>query len=88
MENKKTWEVVEEAVNSIQAELIRGLLEAQGVTAMISQEGYQRAMGLMGTNDAMLEILVPNDQVEDAKKILSDYYAGNLESGGADAQLS
>lgn len=75
---ERNWEVVEEAPNIIQAEIIRGLLEAQGLSVLISREGYQSAIGISGPPAAFIEILVPNDQVKEAKKILNDYYSGNL----------
>ena len=62
----------------IQAEIIRGFLEAQGLSVLISREGYQSAIGISGPPAAFIEILVPNDQVADAKNILDDYHSGNL----------
>lgn len=75
---EKNWEVVEEVVDIIQAEIIRGLLEAQGISVLISREGYQSAIGITGHPAAFIEVLVPNDQVNEAKKILEDYYSGKL----------
>ena len=77
MEDRK-WEVVEEALDVVQAEILRGLLEAQGIMVLISREGYESAYGFSGHAAAFIEILVPNDQVKEAKKILGDYYSGKL----------
>ena len=77
MENRN-WEVVEQAPDVIEAEIIRGYLEAQGFSVLISREGYQSAIGISGTPGAFIQILVPNDEVKEAKKILKDYYSGNL----------
>ena len=45
----------------------------------ISREGYETAMGITGHSLTHIEILVPSDQIEDAKKIVVDYDAGNFQ---------
>ncbi len=71
------WEVVEEAAGALQAEVLRGLLEAQGVQVVLSQEGaghwvYAVTVGPLGR----VQILVPVEQLETARQILEDYRAG------------
>ena len=80
--DKREWVEIEEAADQLQANILKGLLEAQGVTAMISQEGYQQAMGLAGFGSAMVQIMVPSDQVDMAKQVLRDFYSGKFEEKG------
>ena len=76
---ERNWEEIGEALNQIEANILKGLLEAQGFTVFLSQEGYQAAMGLSGSFDAMVKIMVPDDEAEEAKQVLKDYYAGKFE---------
>jgi hypothetical protein len=78
--NNHEWVKIEQAPDAIQAEVLRGLLEAQGFQVFISKEGYQSAIGITGYPSANIEILVPNNQAEEAKKILRDYYEGKFDT--------
>jgi len=76
----KKWAVLDEVGGTLNAELIKGLLEAQGVPAVLSQEGaghyaYAMNVGSLG----QVQILVPEDSLAEARQILSDYYAGKFE---------
>jgi hypothetical protein len=81
---KREWVEVEEAADQLQANILKGLLEAQGVTVLISQEGYQQAIGLAGFGSAMVQIMVPNDQVDMAMQVLKDFYSGKFEEESED----
>jgi hypothetical protein len=75
------WEVVETVSGDLQAELLRGLLEAQGVEVVLSQEGaghsvYPVTVGKLGEVD----ILVPVEQIQQAIEILAAYRAGDFEN--------
>lgn len=67
------WEVVYEAEGPLQAELLRGLLEAQEIPVVLSQEGIGRVYGLTVGPLAVVQILVPGSQVGRARQILKDY---------------
>ncbi len=74
------WEEIEEVAGDLQAEILKGLLEAQGIRVWLSQEGgghsaYALSVGELGS----VHILVPASQSEAARKILEDYQAGNFE---------
>jgi len=73
-ENK--YVLIETVNGDLTAELMRGLLQAQGIPAMLSKEGAARAMGLNVGPLGEVEILVPQDQLELARQVLEDYYAG------------
>jgi len=86
--SETTWEVVYETNGAFLAEILKGLLEAQGIATILSQEGAGRAYGLTVGTLGRAEILVPASDVERALQILQDYETNNLASApDADAEL-
>jgi len=75
--SKIEWVEIYSAVNQIEAEIIKGFLEAQGLMVYLSQEGYQKAMGISGPAGAYIEVMVPNYQEDQAKELLIDYSTEN-----------
>ena len=73
---EQNWEVIDEVAGDIQAEMLRGLLEAQGFRVWLSQEGAGRAYGLTLSTLGAVQILVPSDSAKGARHVLDDYYAG------------
>jgi hypothetical protein len=75
---EEQWVVVDKVQGQLQGELLRGLLEAQGITVYLNQEGaahaYAVAVGTLG----MVEIMVPTSQVPEARQILTEYYRGDF----------
>jgi hypothetical protein len=75
---EEQWVVVDKVQGQLQAELLRGLLEAQGITVYLNQQGaahaYAVAVGTLG----MVEIMVPTSHVQKARQILSEYYRGDF----------
>lgn len=76
------WEVVSEAAGSFNAEMLKGLLEAQGIPVMLSQEGvghsvFALTVGPLGT----VQVLVPVELLERAREVLRDVDRGTFESG-------
>jgi hypothetical protein len=63
----------------LEAEMLRGLLEAQGIPVILNQEGAGRAYGLGVGPLGMVQILVPEDALPVARLVLDDYYAGKFE---------
>lgn len=79
MEEEK-WHVVEEVSDELEAEILRGLLVAQGLEVLLSQEAaahyiYPTNVGGFGE----VQLLVPSHQVEAAKAILEAYHQGVFE---------
>ena len=77
---EEKWVVLETVSGSFQAEILRGLLEAQGVSVVLSQEGagrsaYAVTVGPLGA----VQILVPAEELAEARKVLDSYYAGEYE---------
>jgi hypothetical protein len=77
---EERWQVAVEVAGEIQAEILRGMLEAQGIKVWISQEGAGRAYGLGVGRLGRVQILVPEEDLEQSKALLDDYYAGQLEN--------
>lgn len=71
---EEQWEVLDEISGSIDSEIIRGMLEAQDIPVVLSQEGAGRAIGLTIGPLGETQILVPKDKLEDAQKILDEFY--------------
>lgn len=78
--SEEHWIVIDEMSGMLQAEILRGLLEAQGISVVLSQEGAGRAMGLTVGALGTVQILVPQAELARAKSILDEYYAGGFEN--------
>jgi hypothetical protein len=70
--------VVETTSGLIEAEILRGLLEANDITVWLSHESAGKAIGLSVGPLGQVDLMVPATQAEEAKKILDDYHAGRL----------
>lgn len=57
----------------VQAELLRGLLEAQGINVMLTKEGAATSFGLTVGAFSEIEIFVPHSQFDMAKPILDEF---------------
>jgi len=80
----ENWEVVLEVSGELQADLLRNLLEAQGIVVFLNQEGAGRAYGLTVGSLGQVQIMVPEHQSLEARQILDDYYAGKFEANESD----
>ena len=70
------WIVIDEAIGSLQAELLRGFLEAQGIQVVLSQEGLGHSVYSVGVGPlARVQILVPSIDEETARKLIEGYYS-------------
>ncbi|HEX7973940.1 MAG TPA: hypothetical protein VF498_06000 [Anaerolineales bacterium] len=74
--SEEDWEVVEVVSGELQAEILGGLLEAQGIPIRLSREGIGRVYGLGVGPLAEVQILAPVYLVKRANQVLTDYYAG------------
>ena len=64
--------VVDEADGLLEAEILRGLLEANGIAVWLSGESAGAALGLGVGPMATIEILVVAEVAEQAQRILSE----------------
>lgn len=72
---KNKWVVLDEVMGMLEAEIIRGVLEAQEITTLIlNQEGAGRAigftLGILGT----VQLLVLEGDLKKADAALEEYY--------------
>lgn len=74
------WEIVARVTGEIQAEILRGLLEAQGIPVTLNQEGAGRAYGINMGPMGEVQLMVPSRFVQDARQVLADYEAGLFET--------
>jgi hypothetical protein len=82
--SEESWEIVAEVYGEIQAELLRGLLEAQGIPVTLNQEGAGRAYGINVGPLGMVQIMVPSHLGPEARQVLEDYQSGKFSENGGD----
>lgn len=82
---EERWEVVEMVQGQLQAEILRGLLEAQGLQVWLNQEGAGVAYGITVGPLGTVEILVPSSQLPQARQILDAYYEGEFAEEDSDS---
>ncbi len=76
---KKKWVVAEKVPGELQAELLRGLLEAHEINVYLAIEGAARAIGITAGPLGEVDIMVPEEQLEQALEIIKSYHAGEFE---------
>jgi hypothetical protein len=76
--SERKWVLVDEVSGGIQAEILRGLLESQGISVWLNQEGAGKAYGITLPALGSVQILVPSDVEQRALELLNAYYAGEL----------
>lgn len=71
--------LLEEVAGAGQAEVLRGLLEAQDIHVLLSQESASSAIpvsfGILGD----VKIMVKEEDLKRAREILEEYYAGEFD---------
>ena len=78
--NDEKWEIVDEVAGSVQGEILTGLLKAQGIPAISSQESTGHSVYVITVGKlANVQILVPGRYLNQARQVLDDYYAGAFE---------
>jgi hypothetical protein len=78
--NKQQWTFIVRVQGDLQAELLRGLLEAQEIPVLLSREGAGKAYGFTVGPLGGVDILVPDKFVQSAKSILKMYQGGEFET--------
>lgn len=71
---------VETVSGLMEAEILRGLLEAAGVAVELSHEAALSAYSLGVGRLARVEIMVRAEQADQARRVLDDYRSGALAS--------
>jgi len=78
----ENWEIIDEVYGELQAEMLRGLLEAQGIQVVLNQEGAGRAYGINVGPLGMVQIMVPSHAAIEGRKVLEDYKEGKFTEPG------
>lgn len=71
------WKVLMKIEDALQAPILQSLLEAHGFDVIVSQETFQQTYGLSLSGS---QILVPNEQFDDAEKLLKEHFRGDFEN--------
>lgn len=82
--SSEKWALAASVYGDLQAELLRGLLEAHEIPVLLSREGAGRALGLTVGPLGEIKILVPGKNLEAALSIVSQYQSGEFEDLGKD----
>ena len=84
------WEVVQEIPNEFVGNLIAGVLEGEGIDAVVRPHEIS-ALGGVRLESEWGAVLVHADQVQNAKSIIEDYLAGlpedALENRDAESEM-
>jgi hypothetical protein len=67
------------AAGELEAEMIKGFLQAQGLDVTLSQESVARTLGLTAGKLGEVQVLVPQSQVAEAQNFLAAMQAGEYE---------
>lgn len=73
------WVLVDKVQGQLQADILKGLLEAQGVTVWLNSQGAARAYAVSVGTLGAVELLVPSSAAENARQVLEAYYRGDFE---------
>jgi hypothetical protein len=77
--NEEEWVVVDETAGPGLAEILRGLLEACGIEARVSQEGAWQAFPLTVGKLGTAQLLVRASQADLALSYLEEYYNQDIQ---------
>ena len=84
------WEVVQEIPNEFVGNLIKGVLEGEGIDAVVHPHEIS-ALGGIRLESEWGDILVQADQVQNAKEVIEDYLANlpedTLENRDVDSEV-
>lgn len=73
------YELLVTVSGKMEAEIIHGMLQAYGIDSMLSQEAAASIYGLGIGPVADVDILVPENQLEESRQLLDDYQDGRIE---------
>jgi hypothetical protein len=80
--NQEEWVLVDTCAGQLQAEVVRGLLEAQGIQVWLNQAGAAHAYAMTVGSMGRVEVLVTSSDRALAEGILEEYYSGELDDMG------
>lgn len=74
------WILLDRVQGQLQAEILKGLLEANGIMVWLNQQGASHAYAVSVGTLGAVEVLVPTSSVDQARQILEAYYRGDFEN--------
>ena len=80
----EAWVCVDTVQGRLEAEIVRGMLEAQEIEVQLSQEAGAAIYGLGVGPMAEVEVLVRETQRSEAESVLEQYHRGTLEDESLD----
>ena len=80
--SEQHWKTLTIIQGELPAEILQGLLEAQGIPTMLSQEGAGRAYGFGVGPLSEVEIMVPDEYLAAGQRVIEDWQAGKFEELG------
>ena len=75
----QSFAVVYTAAGRIEADIVKGMLEAAGIPVELSQESAGTVYGLTVGAMGLVEILVPEQRADEAKALIEAMQRGELE---------
>ncbi|RME08161.1 MAG: DUF2007 domain-containing protein [Anaerolineae bacterium] len=79
MTNTQKWRVAARISGEGSAEILRGLLEAQGIPVHLAREGAARAIGVEIGPFGLIEVMVPQERLTEARQVLAAFQRGDFE---------
>lgn len=67
------------AAGLLEADMLKAFLEAQGLKVVLSQESVGRTLGLSAGTLGMVDVMVPEDQSAEAKKLIDEIAEGKFD---------
>lgn len=67
------------AAGLLEADMLKAFLESQGLTVFLSQESVGRTLGLSAGTLGKVDVLVPEEQVAEAKDLLTAIEDGDFD---------
>lgn len=77
--------VIGEVAGMVEAEILRGMLEAYGIHVLLSHEAAGTAIGLSAGPLGLVELWVRTEQSEAARALLEEYRSGELPAAPPDS---
>jgi len=66
------------AAGLLEADMLKAFLEAQGLKVYLNQESVGRTLGLAAGTLGRVKVMVPEEQVEDAKALITAIEEGDF----------
>ncbi|HEY58898.1 MAG TPA: DUF2007 domain-containing protein [Anaerolineae bacterium] len=76
--SNEQWVLLTPPLEPAEAEILQGLLEAQGFTVYLAREGAGRALGLTVGPLGQAQLYVPASQKEAAEQVYHDFLRGTF----------